>query len=105
MSQAINTNEERAIQRLNEDPFQPWRHNKYHFTAITIIKKYKTFMTIKATASELAEFYAGSGLDFRGSSKARIAEAITSGTYAGFSFMNSDRYGYESLVRKFGVRS
>ena len=105
MINELNANEEKAIQKLKKNPFQPWNHNKHFFTAKTIIEKYKTFMTIQATASQLAEFYAGSGVDFRGSSKARIAESITNGTYAGFSFMSSDRYGYEALVRRFGVRS
>ena len=103
MTTQINKNE-KAIRTLEANPFQNWTHNKKYFTASTIIKKYKTFMSIRATATELAQFYQGSGIDFRGSSKSRIAEAITSGSYAGMGFMTSTRFCYETLVNKFGVK-
>lgn len=95
---------EKAIKALEADPHRPWTHNKKFFTASTIIKKYKTFMSLRATATELARFYQGSGVDFRGCSKSRIAEAITSGSYAGMGFMTSTRFCYETLVNKFGVK-
>ena len=95
---------EKAIKALKANPFQEWSHNAYFFTSSTIIKKYKAFMSIRANASELANFYCGSGVDFKESSKARIAEAITSGSYRGMGFMNSTRYGFENLINTFGVR-
>jgi len=95
---------EKAIGLLNENPFQKWSHNANFFTSSIIIKKYKAFMSIRANASELANFYCGSGVDFKGSSKARIAEAITSGSYRGMSFMNSTRYGFKNLINTFGVK-
>ena len=98
------TKNEKAIKALETNAFQDWKRNKKFFTSSIIIKKYKTFMSLRATATELANFYSGSGVDFRGSSKSRIAEAITSGSYASIGFMTSTRFCYETLVNKFGVK-
>ena len=98
------TKNEKAIKALEANPFQEWSHNPHFFTAQAIIKKYKAFMSIRANATELAHFYAGSGVDFTGSSKSRIAESITSGSYSTMGFMTSQKYSYKALVAKFGVR-
>ena len=95
---------EKAIRALEVNPFQDWNHKKKYFTASTIIKKYKTFMSIRATATELANFYSGSGVDFRGCSKSDIAESITSGRHSHMTYWGEHGYSYETLVNKFGVK-
>jgi hypothetical protein len=65
-----------------------------------ILEAYDAFMSLRTTATELASFFSGFGVDYRGSSKKSIAHY-----YVANDNNMQNRYPFERLVELYGCRN
>jgi hypothetical protein len=90
----------RSFDRYKQDQSSVTSTKSRRYQVLVVMEAYEAFMSLQTTATELASFFSGFGVDYRGTSKKSIAHHYVAGDHN-----LQSRYPFKRLVELYGCRN